>query len=658
MKFMEGLKVQVGTIVLLELVVIILLAVLGFQNTAIAVLLSLIVNVTLVFWILFVFQKHKEDEALEVARVLGKETKEAFSFGEVGIIIYNEQYEVSWVSSFLVERHFACVGKKVSTVFTDVEELFQGEVDVAESVLDGKVYEIANNTEARVIFVKDITKFSTIHKQFEDESLVVGMVHMDNYADVQTFEDEATITAVNLNLRQPIVDWAQAKGIVIRRLRSDRFFLVLNEEIYETLVAEKFDILTKTKTRAEEIEVNVTLSMSFARGHVELAELDKSANDLVELAQSRGGDQIAVKHSDGDVEFYGGNSEATATRSRVRVRVMAQTFKEVVMESDQIFLSGHKEMDFDCMGANLAISRLVQSYGKEVYIVSKSGGIEKQLEAAMKNFEIDLQQRHQFISDEEALKLRNKNDLFIALDYHNPEHTNAPKLLEKIDRSIVLDHHRRGEGFINKPLLVYLESSASSSCELIGEMIAYQPGHVEISEAEATIMYLGILIDTNHFKMRTGFRTFEACAQLRKWGVNTGEAENFVKEDYGEFESKVNVLKYSEVYHDDIMIACVESENVLSRSLMSMSADRMLSIKDMEASFVIARISETEVGISARSRGEINVQVIMEALQGGGHFSAAATQIENKTIQEVKALLQKTLDEYLEEDEVNESDIA
>ena len=659
MKYMENIKLQVGMVLMLEVVALILLISLGMSDIAVALIIILVVNATLVLWILYTVQNEKENRSIDVSRILGKEAKGALEYGQVGIITYNEQYEATWVSDFMLERNIQLVGKKVTGFIQKIEELFQGDQDTIIGTYKNCVYEITRKDQAHVLFVKDITSYSELKTNYENESLVVGMIHMDNYADIQAFEDETTLTNINLNLRQPIVDWAKEHQIVIRRLRSDRFFLVLNEEIFNKIADEKFDILTYVRKKAAEIDVNITLSMSFARGHTELGELDAMVNDLLELAQSRGGDQVAVKGSGDDVKYYGGKSEATSTRSRVRVRVMAQAIKEIVMESGQVFISGHKEMDFDCMGANLAISSMVQSYGKKAYIVSKSGGIEFQLHEAMNYYDAHLSERHTFISEEEALKLMKKNDLLMVVDYHNPAQSNTPKVLEKSERVIVIDHHRRGPDFVKKPILVYLESSASSSCELISELIAYQPGKSNISEVEATIMYLGILVDTNRFKMRTGFRTFEACAQLKKWGVDPIEAESLLKESYDEFEAKIKVLKYSKMVNDNLIVSCVDNDEIVTRSLMSMTADSMLAVKNVEASFVVGRIDDTHVAISSRSKGVVNVQVIMESMQGGGHFSAAAVQKENMTTDELCEELYEALNKYLdEEDLVYESNLA
>lgn len=658
MKFIEKIKMQVIVVILLEIIALVMLLFLGLTSTVGLLAGFLFINVILIAWIVYTIEMSKQQQDIDISRVLGNEAKDAFDFGKVGIVTYDENYIVTWQNDFLGNRGLALVGNKVTTLFEDVSLLFQGEVDVVRGSNGKYIYEVARKENGSVLFIKDVTRLATISEQYKEEAVVFGIIHLDNYMDISSFEDEAKIANINSHFRQPIVEWASHYGMMIRRLRSDRFIVVLNEKIYKQVLEDKFTILNETRKTASELDVSITLSMAFARGSNDLDELDDMVNNLIELAQSRGGDQVAVKFYGEDVKYYGGNSEATSKRSRVRVRVMAQALKEAILESNQVFISGHKDMDFDCMGANLALSRIVQAYGKTAYIVSKSGGVESYLQETMSIYGEHLETRHQFISDEEACKLRKEDDLLIVVDYHNPLHSNAPMLLEKLERVAVIDHHRRTENYIHKPLLVYIESGASSSCELITEFLEYIISDIDINDVEAMIMYLGILVDTNRFKMRTGFRTFEAAAQLKKLGVDPILAEDLLKESFDDFEAKINIYKYCEIYADNLVVACVDENSVLSRNIMSMSADSLLAIKNMEASFVIARTGEHEVSISCRSKGNINVQRIMEEMHGGGHFSAAAVQIKDKTPMEVKEILMNQIDLYLKEDESNESDLT
>lgn len=651
---LENFKVQIGILVLAEVTAVIMFQLSGMELSSTLLWLMLIVNVVMVIWIVYRFQNEKESRDIDISRILGNDAKDALVFGEIGIITYDESYCATWVNDFLSGRKISIVGKKIASWIPEVNELFQGDVDVVIGKDKEHIYEITRKENAQVLYVRDITSFIQLKKKYMQESLVVGLLQLDNYMEIQQYEDEAKMALINTNLRQPVLDWAKKYGMFVRRLRSDRFLVVLDESIYANIVRDRFSILNEIRNAAELIDVSITLSMSYARGTTDYRLLDQMVNDLLELAQSRGGDQVAVKRYGENVKYYGGNSEAKEKRSKVRVRVMAQAIKEAIIEADRVFILGHREMDFDCMGAAIGISRLCSAYDVDSYIVSKSGGIELQLADALKTYENKLADRHVFVSDEEAAKMFKEKDLVIVVDHSAPEQCGAPLTLDKAEKIMIVDHHRRGENFIDNPLLVYIESSASSVCELITEFFPYQSNKVVLSEEEATLMYLGILVDTNRFKMRTGSRTFEAAAYLRKVGVNTISAENMLKEDFNDFEEQTNIMKYAKIYQGNLLIAAVSDGRIFHRTLMSKAADALLNIKGIEASFVIAKTQEHVVGMSSRSKGSVNVQILMERMHGGGHFTAAALSRENGDVKEIEAELKRVIDGYIEEMEEEE----
>ncbi len=656
MERLENLKLQIAVIVIAEIVMLLVMYLVGFQETVKPLALFMVFNIVVVIWILYSLQKEKENRDIDISRILGKDAKDAFVFGQIGIITYDDNFVVTWVNEFMMQRELKLVGKKVTSWIPDLHVLLNGESDSIVGAYEDQTYEVTHKENGHVLYVRDITEITALRKLQKDEEVVIGLIHLDNYMDISQYEDETKMALINTNLRQAVVEWAKGYGMLIRRLRSDRFLVVLDKAIYEKILEDKFSILNKIRNNADEIDVAITLSMSFAGGTSDYQELDTMVNDLLELALSRGGDQVAVKRYGENVRYFGGNSEAKEKRSRVRVRVMAQAIRETIEDSERVFVVGHRLMDFDCMGSALGMSRIVQAYGRKCYIVSKSGGIEEQLNDALHTFNEALGARHQFISDMEACKMADAQDLVIAVDHHNPDQCGAPDILRQQKRKIVIDHHRRSENFIDDPLLVYVETGASSVSELITELLPYQTNKVHLSEEEATVMYLGILIDTNRFKARTGSRTFEAVAQLKKLGVDSIKAENLLKENFEEFEERAQIMKYAKRFHEHIVIACVSDNRILNRTMLSKVADNLLNIKGVDASFVLARTDEKNVAISARSSGSINVQIIMEAMQGGGHFSAAALQRESDDIASVNAELEATIEAYLtRKDEENES---
>lgn len=656
---LENFKVQLAIILFAEATALFVLYMAGIPGVQfIPLLILLVFNILVIIWIVLKYERDKEQRDIDISHILGHDAKDALSYGQVGIITYDEQYNATWINDFLEERGVNIVGKKLTSWIPEITDLFNGSVDeiTAKENNSDYVYDIARKENGQVLFVRDVTKLSQITERYKKGAIVAGLLQLDNYMEIQQYEDEGTMATINTQLRQPIVEWATQYGMFIRRLRSDRFLVILDEEIFEKVVKDKFSILNTIRKNAEEIEVSITLSMSFARGTGDFRLLDSMVNDLLELAQSRGGDQAAVKKYGESVKYYGGNSEAKEKRSKVRVRVMSQAIKEAVMEANRVFVIGHQNMDFDCMGSALCMSRLAASYEKEVYVVSLSGGIEPQLQEAMNLYKEKLEGRHRFISDADASRMIKDDDLLIAVDHHNPKQTGAPLTLENANRIIVIDHHRRSEDFIGNPLLVYVESSASSVCELATEFLPYQSNKVNISEEEATLMYVGILVDTNRFKTRTGGRTFEAAAYLKNLGIDPIMAENLLKENFDEFEEKTSIMKYARKYKDNMIIAAVDNHKAMNRTLMSQVADSLLNIKNVEASFVIGNIEDGRVAVSARSKGIINVQVIMENMHGGGHFTMAALQRENSSVQAINEELMQVIDAYLNEKEEDDKD--
>lgn len=651
MRLLEKIDVQVWTIVGLEVVTAMILFFIGETQTAIILLLILVIHSITLLWVLNYGKKQRTRNDINISRALGNDAKEALNVGKIGIVTYDEHLVITWVSEFLTKRNQTLVNKKVITWLPDLHQLFNGEVDNVITSDGIHRYEVTRRSGARVLFVRDVGNYYNVKERLESEQLVLGLLILDNYNELSQYNDEQTITSISNNIRPIVNQWAKANNVVLRRLKSDRYLMVLNEETYQSIRNEKFIVLNQVRAESQRLDIPVTVSMAFGRGSSDLIQMDAIVNDLMELAQVRGGDQVVSKKHGEDTEFFGGGSQAVEKRSRVRVRVMAQAIKEAIDESNNIFIVGHKVMDYDCMGACLGMASIANSLGKNVYIVSKSGGIEPQLQDTFNKMQSELSKRHRFIHDVEAQKIAHStNDLVIVVDHHNPNQSNAPLVMEKVEKKIIIDHHRRSERFVSNPLIVYVETSASSSSELVVEMFDYQSSKIRIEEEEAMLLYLGLLIDTNHFKNRTGVRTFEAAAKLKALGVEPVEAEQFLEENYVEFEAKSSILKYVSRYNKEIIIATVNDNQIHSRTVMSQVADQLLSLREIQAVFVIAKIDSEKIGISSRSKERINVQFIMEKMHGGGHFNAAALQRTESSVALLQEELHNVLKDYLEEE--------
>ena len=474
------------------------------------------------------------------------------------------------------------------------------------------------------------------------------MASLDNYEESTQYEDEAAVSNINVAVRTPLTEYCKDHGILLRRINNYRYLLILNEKIFSDLAADHFSILNTVRKAAVKQEVSITLSMAFAMGTDNFGTLDEMVINLMDLAQTRGGDQVAVQRAGEEVKYFGGSSEAIEKRSRVRVRVMAHSLRELIGRSSNVIVVGHKEQDFDCMGAALGVSYMAKILRKQVCIIEKTGGIEGKLKAVLEANREELENEVSFVTESEALNQLHDKTLVIMVDHHNIKQSNGSKVLEQAKNVAVIDHHRRSTEMGVKPIFLYIEAGASSACELITELIPYVSSHIEISELAATIMLTGMTIDTNHFVVRTGARTYDAASTLRRMGADPQKVNEYLKDSYSEFALKSSIMAMSKNYPHQVIVTPVKGK-AITRSLMSQCADSLLQIQNVNAVFVIANTDEDQTAISARSNGKVNVQVIMEALHGGGHMTAAAMQRAKCNIDDVEKELAKALENYFME---------
>lgn len=580
---------------------------------------------------------------IDISRILGKDAKDALALGEVGLITYNDEYVVTWTSDYVRLLGVDIVNRKLTNWIPQLAQLFDEHVDSITVQYEDKWFEFEKKASAPVLFMRNITELYTLRQKLSQDEIVVGMMCLDNYSEYQSYDDEEVLNEINTRLRAPLVTWAKVNGIFARRVRSDRYLMLLDVKILKKLREQNFQILQQTKDVADHLDVSITLSMAFAYGTSSFVTLDGMLNDLMELVQSRGGDQVVIRRDNEKPEYIGGNSEKTTQRSKVRVRIMSGSIQDLIRESPKVFILGHQNTDYDCMGAALAASNWAKQMGKEAYIVLKDVPRDRQLQETMDRYKQPIFSRHSFITEEEALRMADpEKDLMLMVDHGVPAISSGPNLLKNADRIVVVDHHRRGDQFVPNPLLAYVESTASSTAELMTEMLQSSSHSIPIYEAEATIMYLGMLVDTDHFRSHTGERTFQAASTLRYWGANGEVAEKALQEDYSTFARKNELIRQAYRYNDEIMIAPLNQP--VDRTTMSQISDMLLQIKGIRAAFTVAINNHNgNIAVSSRSDGTFNVQKIMEAMDGGGHFAAAAVERSNSTVGEVVEELENQL---------------
>ena len=641
-----ALAIQLAVIILLQLI---------FKINILPGILVLIVEALITVYLLDYFQSANEEESIGLEKYLGGSYAEAYLVGGVGMMNYDENYVITWQSELFKERGLDRIGSKLLTWLPEANDIISGETEKVSVTIDQYVYEVSKRENAPTIFFKDITLLNKYRGKYNEEHVVLGLASFDNYEESTMYADDADIANINATIRTPLNEYFQKFGVFLRRLNNNRYLLVLNEKIYREIAADRFSILNIVRKASQKAEVSITLSMAFAKGSSNFAELDETVTKLMDLAQTRGGDQVAIQVVGEDVKYFGGSTEAAEKRSRVRVRVMAHALRDLIQHSSNVIICGHKNADFDCIGSAICLSKMASAFNKPVSIIAKTGGIEEKLDAAMKGNEKELAEDITFVTEGEAINQLKDDTLVIMTDHHNILQSNGAKLLEMAERIVVIDHHRRSTDMGVKPILIYIEAGASSTCEILTEMIPFVSSKVDISELEATFMLAGMTIDTRKWRERTGVRTYDAASALRKLGADPQVAYDYLKDTYDEFVLKSAIMNASERYPDGIVIAAVENEKI-TRSIMSQVADSLLSIQDVKAAFVIAQDKSTGItSISARSNGEINVQAIMEAMHGGGHMTAAATQRKDATVKELKEELINIIEQQKKEAE-DESD--
>ena len=620
-------------------------------NTSILLTFSvyaLIKNI-IIFTIIVYISYILENNHLSVEEVLNKDAKNAFLFGGIALIQYDENRNIVWTSDLLKAMNINVVGVKLLEWQPHLASLFDDE-DVKVIDIKGKKFEAYNSQETKLIYLKDVTQLLSLQQDYLDQQVCMAYITIDNYEETLENADEPKMALIQSRSRQVIVDWAYSNGIIIRRFKSGGYLAFFNERIYRKQVENKFAILDTFKEMSKELDEVMTLSIGIGKDSRVLRELDELASAALNLTYSRGGDQVAIKSGDDKkVRFFGGNSDTFEKSSKVRARVIAQSLAGLIKNAGQVLVMGHKNSDLDSFGASIGVAKIAMAYGKKANVIIDFDSIEKKTKEVAVMVKADQRYKGLLISANEAMENINKNTLLIVVDNHKSSLALSKALLDRVKNKVIIDHHRRGEEFIEAPVLTYLEPASSSTVELVIELCDYQNVDLKINELDATIMYAGMLVDTNNFKQRVGVRTFQSAAHLKELQANVPMAYEFIKDSYQETLQRLSIAQTAYQYNSEILIACGQENEEYTPSLLAKSSNALLEISGIKASFSIGKVSKTMVAISARSTKDMNVQVIMESMNGGGHFSMAAAQFENQSIEEVRLLLEEKIQEYLDD---------
>ena len=529
-----------------------------------------------------------------------------------------------------------------TTFLAQIKKLNMADLLPSNTMLDDK----ARKGELYSLFLIDDTAARIAIQEVDDQSMVVGFVYIDNYEEaVDTLEDVRKSLLVALIDRKVTKYFSSIDGIC-SKMEKDKYLIVMRKKALHQLEEDHFELLEDAKTVKIGNEMAITLSIGIGLDGLSYAQNYEFARNAIDLALGRGGDQAVVKNSE-NVTYYGGKSRQVEKSTRVKARVKAQALKEILNVRDTVFIMGHRLGDPDSFGAALGIYRIAQTLNRKAYIVLNERTVS--LRQVLTLFEKNENYSKDMIIDSvTAIESVTDNSALVVVDVNTPSRTECPELLKLCKSIVVLDHHRQGKEVIENATLSYVEPYASSACEMVSEILQYTGENIKVRPEEADAIYGGIVVDTNNFTNRSGVRTFEAAAFLRRCGADVTRVRKLFREDVVSYRAKADAVSHAQIFQDAFAISVCNAENVQSPTVVgAQAADDLLDIKGVKASFVFTRY-QGKIFVSARSIDEVNVQLIMEKMGGGGHLNMAGCQLDNVTIDEAIETLKKTINNMIE----------
>lgn len=535
---------------------------------------------------------------------------------------FSDIYQDAEVTSAGIYR---VTGLKASEFFT--EDPVEKPVMVTHN---GKTYKVVSSyldedkNKSAVLYWIDMTNYEVVKNLYKDEKSCFAYVIVDNYDELISSSPDDKKSIVAAEIEKNIRQWAAKMQASITRFRNNQYFIVFEYKHFEKLESGKFSILDEVREIETDADFPVSLSIGIGVGGKTPQQGDEYATAALDLALGRGGDQAVVKKVS-KIEYYGGRLQTVEKRNKGKSRIMAHALRQLIDQSGKVIIMGHKKPDMDSFGAAVGISSIARNRSRQVYIVINSFN-----ESLVEMYNLAEQSgNYQFINNDQALELADKDTLLVVVDTHRTSLVECAELLTRTDKLVVIDHHRKTEEFIDNATLTYMEAYASSTSELITEILQYSSGDKkDIDKFEAEALLAGITVDTNRFSIRTGVRTFEAASWLRRMGADTANVRQFFQTDINALKQRSKIVSSTTMPVPGIAVAKCEGKHTDVQVINSRAADEMLNIKGVKASFVAGENEDGLTVVSARSLGEINVQTIMEKLGGGGNLSKAGAQIE------------------------------
>ena len=610
---------------------------------------------TLVYFSIQHINKKINEYAIDLAYKIRKGEQDAYLKMPIGMILYDTNENITWINPYLQKKlqRQNVIGIPLKELnerlYYQVKKQIQNQKENDIFTHVDKKYQVIVHSDIRMIYLTDITEYASIEEKYHEEQIVFGQIFLDNFSEVSQSLNDRRKSNLNNFVTNQLSSWAIHHNIFMKRVDDDRFIAFLNRKSLETLEKEKFDIMDKIRETTAKQNYPLTVSMGFSypdkeNSDVTYPEVASYAQANLDLALGRGGDQVVVRSQNEDARFYGGKSNPMEKRTRVRARMVSQALKDLMEEATEIIVMGHQFPDMDAIGGCLGIRRIAKMNQKKAWIVTNENQFSHDIHKLMDVIREQKDLREDIITPEEALEKLTPNTLVILVDVSRPVIAASPEVLEQANKIVVIDHHRRSQDFPKNPVLVYIEPYASSTGELITELFEYQNNYAEsIQPIEATAMLGGIIVDTRNFTLRTGSRTFDAASYLKSVGADTILIQRLLKENVETYLLRSHLLNSLILLENNIGIVQGEEDTPYPTVVAAQTADMMLSMENIDASFVVTKREDGRIGISGRSLGNKNVQRVMEKMGGGGHLSNAATQLSDTTIEEAVIQLKEVI---------------
>ena len=596
--------------------------------------------------------RHKTD--LDAASIIGSDVQEAYNFGEIGLVVTDDRDIVLWDNNLLKDRQVNLLDMNILEWQPALRELKNAPADMVVKIeANGRNYSVKYLADARLYIFKDTSEYESIFNYSRVHATVVGVIMIDNFTEIVGKTEDENNDLVT-TIRQEILNYCRDKGVLLRRFRNDSYFAVCNYASLQKMEEDGFSLLTKVRMLGKGQNIAPTLSIGFAHDFPSVIKLNEMASSAIDMAMSRGGDQAVVSRYGDDIKFYGGKTAALENSSAVKFRTNADAIMNIIEDSKEVLVMGHNDMDMDALGACIGVYAMCLHAKKPCYIIIDLKRTEKKTRGAfLATFDKDTRDRIAITPRQADERLSaNPSALLAVVDVSVPQNVMAPHALEKANKIIVIDHHLRGESYLEKPVFEYVDPSASSASEIFAEFIHYGSGNprIEIPSNLATTMLAGIFLDTNFFKSNSvGVRTFEAAEVLRDFGADPRRADDYLKDEYEEYLLVNKIASTMKTPHRGIVYAVCDESFIIDRATLAKAANTLMALKDTNAAFVIGKVADREWRISARSDQTINVQLLCEKMGGGGHFTMAACSFPNATLAIVEGKLLSTLGTYLED---------